>query len=167
MKGWKGNKTNMETKEKMQELVKSLKGTRENNRDELIKEISLNFIAISKSQELLTFPRDQINSLFDNAEVKKRTQQTLVSQILSFLESNNLIREDVVVKAVYSFRNKPLISFDYGSYEMLMKKNGYKKTETGYSSTRKREQQGVYTNGNKSVVKDFCYWSEKKVYTII
>jgi len=187
--------------EKTQDSFKSIVSKRGQNRKTLLKEVSLNFLDLCRTQEVLSFPREHLNRFVKCLDISTRQQQKTATEILNILKQDSLIKEDIVKTSVYSFRNKPLKSFDYGSFSKMMEKNGYKRvlykweiskyTNTpikkkigvlgmgepipeglSYDDIQKvsykpKNQQGVYTMGNKSIVKDFCYYQEKKVYSIV
>jgi len=192
----------MITEEELKTELIAVKGKRKDNRADLINNFSLRFISFCKQNKKISFPRAELNFFTDALNFKDRGKQNLVKQILEVLKSKKLIQENSVFTAIYTFRNKPLVSFDYGSYALLMKHNGYKKDLYKYekqigtfpikrkigsceidekinpefleyadaveSHSRKgRNNQAVYSNGNLSVVKDFCFFSESKVYTIL
>ncbi len=183
----------------LQSDIKKIKGTRKERREEMINKISLKFINFCKERNKTQFPREHLSFLVDCLEVKERQKREVVLKILNLLKEKHLIREDVKITPIYTFRNKPLISFDYGSYNLMMRRNGYKRVLSKWSNTKGypskkriatieigdklpneldyneietkswkgRDYQGVYTNSNFSIVRDFCFYSEKKVYSVL
>ncbi len=162
-------------------------------RKELIKQISNKFIQLAKRKELLAFTREDLNSLFKD-KLHTKVKQKAVTVLLSKMIESNLIKEDTVKIPVYRLRNKPLLSFDYGSYNVLMAKKGYKRTLYNRNGLKKskvktlgmsesvedynydfseidshkpQQRQRVITNSPKSVVRELAYIKEKKVYTIL
>lgn len=119
------------THEQINEQFKQIPTTRKQNREQLIKSICKTFIQLCKERQLLSFPREHLNFFCDG--LMSRTQQRITTAIINELKQENLIREDTRVKAIYSIDKKPLLSFDYGSYNILMAKNGYKRNLYKYS----------------------------------
>lgn len=197
------NKKAMEkiTEDSVKKKFKELKGKRKENKIKLIEEISILYHSLNKQNGVLTFSRNTINFLVSGLNISQRQQRRYVKDILSFMLNKKLISEDVRYIPIYSYRNKPLVSFDYGSYSLMMSRNGYKKHiyEEGFNAEEKRffkihkgffnvgekiqteeeyntietrskkpkNNQAVYDNGNKSVVRELCFYSPSVIYTIL
>lgn len=150
--------------------IEKLKGCRRETRQELIKTISLKFISLAKTNGLTAIPRTYFKALFDDYDLSNSQINRSVTELINFLESNNKIKRTIVLKPYVDYRNKPLVSFDYGSFKVLMAKNGYKINHkdgvTTYKQTKPRSQQGVYTNSNKTIAKEINH-REIITYTIL
>lgn len=137
-------------------------------RKKLISEICDNFILLSKSNGMLSFPREHLTALISVLKLPTRTQQKVITEIIKTLLELGKVKEETINKAYYTMRNRALYSFDFGSFETLMKKNGYIKNEDGsYTETLPRDMQGVYTAGNRSVYRERIKEQPIKIYTII
>lgn len=191
----------MEQSEQLNTLALQLPKTRSNKRAKLIKDISGAFIEQYRNNGFVAFPREHLNFLLDGCDsVRERAKQQTITSLIEYMTSAKLIKEYRIVRAIYTFRKKPLNSYDYGSYSVMMRKNGYKrnfyvwkyirgsfpkKIKIGtlnigekipenwafdfseIQSYKSREQQGIYTNSNKSECRDKCGYSEKRVYKIL
>jgi hypothetical protein len=135
-------------------------------RAKILNKIAEHILKISTSWGFITFTREHLNQFVEGLE-SERTREHIVKTIIGILENNKKIKEDVVLKTYISYENKPLSSCDYGSYAVLMKKNGYKynKDLCRWVETLPQFKQGVYTNSPCSVVKR-KHQRVKKVYLI-
>lgn len=135
----KGGQKQMQTitEEEIKQQIATLKSKRKDKRVEEIKNISFNIISLFKSRANLSFSRTTINNFIEIDALKERTKQKIASEILSLLIAEKIISEESHNKPIYFFRNKPLISLDGGSYNLMMKRNGYKKHLTKWIQNNK------------------------------
>jgi len=96
-------------------------------RDNLVKMIASLMIDRLKAKGYYSFTRAELNTYTADLTGSHKQKQRIISLILEHLIKQKVIREDTSVKWYCAYRNKPLSSCDYGSYAVLMAKNGYKK----------------------------------------
>jgi len=163
--------------EQITEQLKKLQGIKGKNRAVELEKTATAIIERYKQLRTIAFPRDDLNFLISDSKISKRQKDRTITAILNLMKEKKQITEYEHVKTICFFRNKPLMSFDYGSFALLMAKNGYNKKEYyKYSydeaehipkkikvntleeadeiintSYKPREKQGVYSNGSKSV----------------
>lgn len=148
------NKYIKEIKEKLV-IVPKVRGYK---RIKAITEITENFIELLKWMNKEEFNKKDIKSFFNETTDKSEVReiQIITKQIIEFLERRGTIKKDKKQEHCYTFRNRFLYSNDYGSFDLLMKHNGYKYSEeTGcWTSTIPQAKQGCYSNGNTSVFRE-------------
>lgn len=103
----------------------SLVKTRGQNRQNALKELCLSFVGLMKQREVTAFSYDEINGLFDG--LNSRSVERVRSEFIKLLKSLNLVTETEQNKTYYSFRNKGLFSFDYGSFNLMLKHSKFNK----------------------------------------
>jgi hypothetical protein len=101
-------------------------GLRGKHRHDRIQKIAKEYIDFLKESGQQTFTRSHLNTLFEG--FKPRTKRQLVKEILTTAILNGFISESEVFKKYRTFENKPLSCNDYGSYSLMMLKNGYTRT---------------------------------------
>lgn len=122
----------------LERKFKELNGTRGKKRQELIKNISFGFMNFLRNGQYRNFSKGLLSSFIPD-ETQQRTRQRILKEVINFLESENKIKKVVVVKSYISLRNKKLFSYDYGSYQTLMTKNGYKMNFYKYEYDEKKK----------------------------
>jgi len=109
----------------LSELINSLNGLRKEAREQRLNLIAKTFYNYLKRYDYKTFRVSLLNSFF-SSEINPRNKQRITKEVLRILESENKINKTKENKTYFCLENKPLSSMDYNSYNMLMKKNGYK-----------------------------------------
>lgn len=112
---------------KIKNGLKQVISTRKQHRQKLVEQVSSLFLSFCKQNGTLTFPRSYLNDLLEEINVKDSTRKIVVTAIISDLKSKGLIREIDKYTPIYAYRNKTPYCIDYGSFNLLMTKNGYKK----------------------------------------
>lgn len=177
--------------EKLQKDIISISNKRGDNRQKALNEFCDFFLSECKQDGVITFSRDMLFDLFIKSNLKRAGRYRIVEHVLALLMANEKIREEEHVKRCYGYRNRALISYDYGSYALLMAKNGYKRIEVtdGYdgeyeehlnhltgrfgehtayykNSRLQRNKQGCFTSGRLSIVRE-CKTYTKKIFIIV
>lgn len=73
------------------------------------------------------FTRTLILSFFETGFFPNTTQNRHAKNIIDTLKINKVITNDKIEKSYFTYRTQQLKSVDYGSYSVLLKKNGYDK----------------------------------------
>lgn len=147
-------------------------GKKNKKRSLKLNEICLNFLSLMKDRQMKSFSRNFLNSVIANNKIDKRTFDRITLSILKELVNNGKIKEKVTIQKCTQLLIEPLYSQDYGSFEVLMKKNGYRKNKLliddndlfkglfeddekkvycWNNSFLSREKQGCFSKGNKSI----------------
>lgn len=136
--------------------LKDISKTRGDNRKELIKnvceDITRTFNLLNKS----FFTRKEILSLFDCEGIKPTALKSITNEIINYLIKCGRIEPTKIKNKIVFYRTALLTSRDHGSFKNLMNKNGYKSKpdkRSFYNSSIPRSKQGVYSRGNKSIIR--------------
>ena len=126
---------NTEKTEKLKLSFEQLGKVRGKNRITLLNDIVLLASEVLKS-EYTSFTREQIN-FFLSDSLPKSTKFKVMNEVLKPLIDNGTIKEEVVNRELSYFIRDNLSSNDYGSYQKIMEKNGYKRNlyNYGYNKT--------------------------------
>jgi len=109
----------------LKQEFESIKSKRGDSRTDLINSLSLKFMEMVRERKLIQFPREHLNFLVE--DLKRDSKQRITNNVLKILLNKGLIKEKKFVTTCVSFENKPLGCIDYGSYSLMMDKNGYKR----------------------------------------
>lgn len=118
----------------IEQEILNLKGLKNEDRENKIKEIAFNLYSFLKEKNYIIVEKDFLKSFFTELE-NTRTQASLFKQVLNFLITNDKLEITEKTKDRIRFKRNELISFDFCSYETLLKK--------GF----------CLSNGNKSIIK--------------
>ena len=118
----------------IEKQIKSLKLLRNENRNKLIKEISLNLHQTLKQFGYKTIERKFLKTFFDD-DIKATSQNEILKSIIGFLTSKNLIEKTTIEKAYNNLRQKPLSSY--------MDKQGCCITLSKKSITREKQKHNI------------------------
>lgn len=148
------------------EELKILPTTRKDKRQEIENRISQKILLFFKNSQ--GFTKKDLSFLFSDIKAE-RTKRELTSKILKNLSLMGKVKKTIRIAKIKQLQNKPLFSNDMGSFQLMMKANGYKydaENQSYSKSSKPIEKQGVYTNSNMSVCAyDIPY--NKAVYELI
>lgn len=140
----------------------NLKSIKSNiKKDMLIRNIAFNLLSYCKERELKQFSKEFLSSLF-SSEIDKSFKSRATNKILKVLSEMGKIEKTKTTKSYIFIYRKPLLSMDYGSYNILMSKNGYRRSYFYFKGIKK-----VYILKNQSMNEPFKSWnceSEIKSY---
>jgi len=122
-------------------------------RTDLIKSICNEFYKTLKENNKIGFEYNELISFVGNDSTNIRTQQRIIKSFLDYLITTGKIRKTYKQKNAVCYLNEKLFSRDYGSFKLLMEKNGYKQNDDGSFKTSllPQNKQGCFSYGNKSI----------------
>lgn len=150
----------METKQqydanKVEEKINGIVGLQGKKRKKAINVAKENLYNYLKTLNYSEVTRGFLNSFFSD-DFCGETRRRVLKVIINELKEEGRIKEEITYKNITYFENCPLISQDYGSYSLMMKKN----------KKKPREIQGVYSMSSLSIRKRVKFF-KTKVYTIL
>lgn len=161
----------IETADKVTETLlttdlKDLGTTRGENRAVIEKRITEKILTFFKNSQ--GFTKSDLNNLFSDVKAE-RTKRQLTQKILKNMQLMGKVKKTLTKAKVKQLQNRPLMTDDKGSYQLMMKANGYNydaENESYKPSRIPHDKQGVYSNSNMSVISyDIPY--DKTIYELI
>lgn len=177
--------------EKLQTEIKAITKKRGANRQDALSAFCDSLHSELKSSGYVSFSRELLTDMFTGCKLQKTARYSIVQSVLSLMAANGQIKPEKQTKRCYSFRSRALFSRDYGSFALLMAKNGYKRTEItdGYDgeymqhlnhltgrfghhtavygkSSKPVEQQGCFSGGELSIVRE-CSVYTKNIFVVL
>ena len=120
---------NNEIENRIKTDISTLKDKRGVNRTELLNRIATRIYKLLSVElehsEKKVFSRDRITALFISKKISLTARKRSVKLIIDKLVLMGLIVEKSEVKTAFQSRRRILKSEDYGSYTLMMSKNGY------------------------------------------
>ena len=139
----------------VEEKIRNISKSRGKNRKRAINIAKENLYNYLKTLNYSEVTRGFLKTYFSD-EINLRTRKRILRAIINELKKEGKIKEEITYKYITFFRNCPLISQDYGSYSLMMKKN----------KKKPRELQGVYSMSSLSIRK-VTQLFKMKVYIIL
>jgi hypothetical protein len=104
--------------------IRTATATRGIKRSEAIDRTATLFYNFLKNTNYNEFNKSLFASFMPEG-IKERTKQRIQKEVFKLLIDNGNITKTTKEKKFISLRNRPLRSCDFGSYKLLMAKNGY------------------------------------------